>query len=391
MAQVWGETGLENIFDTIMATGSRRVHFRSHCAGPWWPTKIEDASPGSVGIPLKPSFEEWNPVTEAVKVAHRKGLKIIGWFDLTEGHAGLPTMWALKHPQFCIVNRGGIRLDGPTKLVGHSGTPFDPDRHITYRDFIEAGLMDHDCARPDGTTIDPQLSLAYPEVIEYRLALLRELISFGVDGIFLTANACVGYEDPVADGFEREHGIPLREVAEDDPRWIGHQQCYFTDFMRKVHRLVREEERLSGRKLELILEGQGTDSGHQEPEPGWSRIPNWVLMPHFIDLETIARERLVDTVSFWTLRQIDKLKPEIRQELRIAMRYRYTDDVFTRADYNIRLREAEKRGVSLFIINEPRTPLLRFSWLYPGEPGPLYQLVESLTQEPELSGVRKSR
>ena len=135
--RLWGEEGLELVFDSILATGSRRVHFRSHCAGPWWPTGVEGAAACSVADPLDPSFGEWNVVEDAVRVGHSLGMKVIGWFDTTEGHAGIPTRWALGHPQFCIVDRGGSRLDGPLRLVDRNGEPFDPDRHKTFRDFVE--------------------------------------------------------------------------------------------------------------------------------------------------------------------------------------------------------------------------------------------------------------
>ena len=275
VGRTWGEDGIGRMLDTILATGSRRVHFRSHCAGPWWPTGIAGARPGKVGRLLDPPFEDWNPVARAVELAHSREMKIIGWFDLTEGHAGYPTEFALRHPHLCIVDRGGSRLDGPTGLTGRGGEPFDPEKHISYRDLIDGGFMDEECERPDGTTIDPHLSLAYPEVVEYRLDLLRELLSFGVDGIFMTANSCVGYEDPVVASFEEEHGIDPRRVPEDDDRWISHQRDYFTEFMRRVAQLLDEEERKSGRNLELILEGQGSGEGSQEPEVGGSNLHRW--------------------------------------------------------------------------------------------------------------------
>lgn len=369
----WGEDGLERVFDSILATGSRRVHFRSHCAGPWWPTKVPEAAPGSVADPLNPSFRDWNPVEDAVRIGHSRGMKVIGWFDMTEGHAGIPTRWALSHPQFCIVNREGSRLDGPLRLVDRDGHPFDPGRHRTYSDFIEAGLMDGECERPDGTTIDPHLSLAFPEVIEYRIQLLRELLSFGVDGIYLTANSCVGYEEPVVRRFEDKHGISPFEVLPGDPRWISHQRGYFNEFIRKVQSLV-EVSIDSEEGFEIALEGQGTGSGPMEPEPGWKRVPGWVKTPDFIDFGAIASSGLVDTISLWSFREMDRLEADLRGRVKISTRYRYMDDVFSREDYQKRISGAESRGVSMFVFNEPRVPLGKFEWLYRVKPGPIYDM-----------------
>jgi hypothetical protein len=300
-------------------------------------------------------------------------MKVIGWFDTTEGHAGIPTRWALGHPQFCIVDRGGSRLDGPLRLVDRDGEPFDPDRHKTFRDFVEAGLMDEECERPDGTSIDPHLSLAYPEVVKYRIDLLRELLSFGVDGIYLTANSCVGYEEPVVESFEGKYGLSPLEVPETDERWISHQRSYFNAFMVKVHDLIVEEEE-SGHELELVLEGQGTSSGGLESEPGWSRVPGWVRTPDFIDWDTIVANNLVDGISLWTYKSIEELNEYTRRRVKVATRYRYMEDVFTREDFHTRIAGAEARGVSLFVINEPRVPLCRFEWLYPDNPGPVYEM-----------------
>jgi hypothetical protein len=177
----------------------------------------------------------------------------------------------------------------------------------------------------------------------------------------------------VVESFEEKHGLSPLEVSETDPRWISHQRSYFNAFMMKVHDLMVEEE-LSGRKLELVLEGQGTSSGGLESEPGWSRVPGWVKTPDFIDWDTIVANNLVDGISLWTFRGIEELVEYTRNNVDIATRYRYMEDVFTKTDYHTRITEAEARGVSLFVINEPRVPLGRFEWLYPGELGPIFEI-----------------
>ena len=315
-------------------------------------------------------------MAEAVEIAHDRGTKILGWFDLTEGHAGYPTAWSLRHPEFCVVDRDGHRLDGPGGLTGKDGTRFDPTRHVGYRDLIREGFMNEECERPDGRTIDPHLSLAYPQVVDYRLALLAELMEFGVDGVYLTVNSCVGYEEPVRRSFQEKYSVDPRELEGKDPRWVRHQRGYFTDFLRKVSRLVRFGGRKGGQRLELVLEGQGTEGTGQGDEPGWSSIPGWATTPDFIDVESIAREELVDGICFWTFREMDALSSTARERINVLTRYRFMEGEFSRSGLRTRMAGAQRRGAATFVLNEPRVPLLSFDWIYPGAPGPLRRIIK---------------
>jgi len=339
-AQTWGERGLDNAFDSVLAAGVRRVHFRSHAAGPWWPTQIDDAAPSTVAQSLDPSFEQWNAVAAAVEKAHAKGIKLIAWFDIGEGHSGYPTRWAMSHPECAIVDRSGVRADG--------------------------------------TTGDPLMSYAYPAVIEYRLALIRELLAMDVDGFYLVVcHPVVGYEEPARSSFAARHGVDPLELAEDDPRWTEHKARFVTDFFRKVCALVTAERNRTGRQIETIIEGQighpglYIPNGPSEEEPGWPNMPGWARMPATIDMETIARERLVDVLCFWRLSEINALSDAIRDNVRLATRFRME---FTKDQYEERRAAAEDRGVDLFIVNEARWLLADNRWIYPGAPGPIYTL-----------------
>lgn len=176
-----------------------------------------------------------------------------------------------------------------------------------------------------------------------------------------------------------------QEIAEDDPRWVQHRRSFMTELRRRVNALVRAQERRAGRKLQFILEGQGGyDSGprYLPPEPGWPRIPSWASTPPHVDIKTIARENLVDALCFWTFREIDSLDSEVRNNVSVGMRLRYMgQQVFTEQNYRIRLAEAGKRGVAFLSVNEPRWPLGNCAWMYPGRPGPFYDLVQRYSGE----------
>ncbi|MBN2295798.1 MAG: hypothetical protein JXM70_25430 [Pirellulales bacterium] len=388
----WGEKGLETAMDTALAAGAKRVNFRVHAAGPYWPTKVPGAAASMVsetdakskGIPsLSHTWDRWNMVQAAARIAHGKGVKLMAWFDLTEGHGGSPTKWALNHPELCIVDRKGIRLDGPVGIANKKGVRLEKTRKdMSYNTLIREGFMTAKCERPDGTSIDPHLSIAYPQVVEYRIALIKELLSFGVDGILLVVCSSVGYESPVIESFMKEHGIDPRKIGEHDPRWIKHQARYFTDFVRKVNQVIRDEERKSGRKLEFIIEGQGGFPGpnqNMQPEAGLPHVWRWAFMPDYVDTETIAKEKLADGLSFWTLREAKNLSPQARANVKLFTRYRYSGDSFTQERFNTRIAEAQKQGFFCLILNESRTPLATMRWLYPGKPGPLFELNRKLS------------
>ena len=74
------------------------------------------------------------------------------------------------------------------------------------------------------------LSIAYPEVRDYWLSLLRETLEYGVDGIQLhlnRSNPFVMYEEPVIEAFKERHGEDPRDLPESDPRYVQ-LQCDFT-------------------------------------------------------------------------------------------------------------------------------------------------------------------
>ena len=380
VSQTWGEAGLDTVMDTIKKAGANEILFRSHAAGPYWPTQVPGGAECKValGQGLSPDFSQWHSVQSAATAAHINGVTAMGWFDLTEGHAGYPTAWSLDHPEYCIVKRDGVRMDGPIGLVGNGGAVITREtaEMMGYYDLLDGGFMSTNCLRPDGAPVDPFLSFAYPEAVQYRLDLLGEMFDAGVDGVYLvTTSYTVGYEAPVVAAFQQKYGFDPLTIPETDPRWIEHKQGYFTDFVSDVHDLIVAKEQATGRDLKFVLEGQSPGDGPwPAPEPGWQSIPPWAQMPNCVDVETIAQEQLVDALAYWTFNEIDALNPAVRNNVEIQSRYRYMGESFTQSEYQTRLAEAESRGVSKLIINEPYEPLANDRWMYPGEPGELYKL-----------------
>lgn len=99
------------------------------------------------------------------------------------------------------------------------------------------------------------LSLAYPEVRQYWLTLLREALAYGVDGIHLQLNRStpfVMFEEPVLREFRTKYGADAREASPLDPRLLEHNAGYLTQFVREVRALLDERP---GRELGVTVFG----------------------------------------------------------------------------------------------------------------------------------------
>ena len=140
---------------------------------------------GDVGNEENQWQSEWiDPLAAFTELAHRHGMKIFASQRMTGAQypmnrapiARARYFWKLQ--QFAKVDRNGV----PTS----------------------------------------NLSLAYPETRQHWLGLLREALSYGIDGIQIHLNRAVPfvlYEKPVVDAFKDQYGEDPRQLSELDPRW----------------------------------------------------------------------------------------------------------------------------------------------------------------------------
>jgi hypothetical protein len=97
-------------------------------------------------------------------------------------------------------------------------------------------------------------SLAYPPVVEHKLALVDELLERGVEVLFIdfwrTGAWGPGYEyvDPVVAAYRQKYKADPPSDAKD-LRWCRHVSDYVTAFLRRL----RERLKASGRKVELAV------------------------------------------------------------------------------------------------------------------------------------------
>jgi len=83
------------------------------------------------------------------------------------------------------------------------------------------------------------LSYAYPEARAYRIALLKELLDYGVNGLLLDFNRDpienaltyldlsgtnrYGYEAPLVEGYNQKHGVDPHNITNDDSTWVQYR------------------------------------------------------------------------------------------------------------------------------------------------------------------------
>jgi hypothetical protein len=152
------------------------------------------------------------------------------------------------------------------------------------------------------------LSLAYPEVRQYWLSLLRETLDYGTDGIQLHLNRSepyVFYEEPVVSAFEGKYGEDPRRLSVEDPRWMAHCAEYVTQFVREVRALVDEKP---GRQLGITVSGRKNgqpayyEENHCDVET-WLKghLVNYIMPTPYLHVSLLKKWRKIggDTIHIW--------------------------------------------------------------------------------------------
>jgi hypothetical protein len=202
---------------------------------------------GSLGTKDNKWQADWvDPLAELTRLAHENGMKI----------------------------RASMRFIGPQFPMNRSPIAWAP----FYWKHPEWTMR-----TKDGTPIT-NLSLAYPEVRQYWLSLLRETLDYGTDGVQLHLNRSepyVFYEEPVTKSFQAKYGEDPRTLCVEDPRWLAHSAGYLTKFIREVRNLLDEKP---GRDLGVTISGRknGVPVHYEE---------------NHCDVDTWIREGLVNTIT----------------------------------------------------------------------------------------------
>lgn len=177
IVQAGSRQGLAQIFDRLAAAGINTVFFETVNAGyPIYPSQVAPAQ--------NPLTRNWDPLAEAVDLAHARGMEL---------HAWVWTFAAGNQRHNAILNQPSS-YPGPV-LSAH------PD----WANYDNRGSM-----IPPGQT-KPFLDPANPEVRRYLLNLFEEIVSrYDVDGLQLDYIR-YPFQDPRAGGHTYGYGMAARQ------------------------------------------------------------------------------------------------------------------------------------------------------------------------------------
>jgi uncharacterized lipoprotein YddW (UPF0748 family) len=207
-------------------------------------------------------YSTFDSLAEAVRYGHEIGLQIHAWISINEDDHGWgwPSEFSKKHPEFRWRRR--------------NGTP--------YRS---------------------QLSFSFPEVRKYKLALLKELLRYDIDGFFLdwirtgdvrdnpqndsAGVADYGYEEPNLKKYKSKFKKNATDVANGDDAWVRVRAEPQTQFMREARKLICRQKR----KLPVAAM-----VGHPWHYRGLMDKIDGNLRGLLLDVNAWAREGLMDSV-----------------------------------------------------------------------------------------------
>jgi hypothetical protein len=289
----WGIDGVRHMLDQCKECGWTRVYwrvldggralYRSKLLRPqgkwdddnfWQPQTEEDRallerftpgmSPERRAELLKKfqalDYAGFDSLAAAVRYGRQIGLEIHAWISINEDDHGwgIRSEFSKKHPEFRWRKR-------------------------------------------DGKIYRSQLSFAFREVRQYKLAILKEILGYDISGIFLdwirtgdvrdnpqTDSAGVadsGYEALAP--FKKKYGVDPHEVPNGDERWVRLRAEPQTEFMRAARDLVRGDRR----RLPIAAL-----VGHPWHYRGEQNKIDGNLRGLLLDVKTWAREGLVDSV-----------------------------------------------------------------------------------------------
>jgi len=278
-APAWGPEGVRQILDRCKECGWQRVYWRCFDGGracytsrlmePYHGYDEEnyhrDHGTDWVLEKLKPcDFRTFDALREAIAYGHQIGLEVHAWLSLNEDDHGygLASRYTKEHPESRWVRR-------------------------------------------DGRPYRSQQSFAFPEVRAYKLALVREILAYGPDGIFFDwirtgdvrdnpqtdpdGVANYGYEKPNVEGFRAKYGVDPHEVPNGDERWVRWRAEPQTIFMREAHALIKQTD--PQLPLSALVHHPWAYRGSPTDTPYDGNLRGLL-----VDLTTWAREGLIDEV-----------------------------------------------------------------------------------------------
>jgi len=270
-------------------------------------------------------YGKFDSFRSALDYGHKIGLQIHAWVSINEDDHGwgLQSRFSKAHPEF--------RWQGRNRKKYHS-----------------------------------QLSFSFPQVREYKLQILEELLAkYDLDGLFLDwirtgdvrdnpqndRNGVADYGYEMASSFRKRFGKDPEKLANDDAEWVRFRAERQTEFMRQVRNLATK--RRPGLPIAALVGHPWHYRGEIDKIDGNLRgllldVPAWVkeklvdaLVPagYYRDggnaelaVEALRKETQ-NRVDVWTYTWVPSTVAELEQTTATATKLNCKQILFWEADY----------------------------------------------------------
>jgi uncharacterized lipoprotein YddW (UPF0748 family) len=336
-----GKKSVRYILDRCKAVGWTKIYWRCFDGGhATYPSQWMDTIPRSyhndpdnyyawecTGKAIPDVFGQYKKLDilkEAVSYGHKIGLEIHAWLSINEDdHAwGMASRFCKAHPEYRWVKR--------------SGMPYNS-----------------------------QLSFAFPEVREYKLKLVKEILSYDVDGFFFDwmrtgdvrngpqtttdGTADFGYEKPLVEGYKQKYKKDPFAIPNNDETWVQFRCEPQTLFMKEAHRIIKQKDK----SLPIAMMGHHPWSYRGDGTVRINGNRNGLLL----DVARWAKEGWIDEVvaaGYFTKGGTPEkahayMQKEVGEKCKIWL---YWWVPVTMKDYEKSLRTAEKLGASQILFWE---------------------------------------
>lgn len=209
---------LEALITRAADSGFTIINFRVAIAGKVaYRSKIKDA--GDDQPEISRTLQAYDPLAVAIESAHKNGIKCYAWmtpFDDSgnvkgyeeRGRGIMQSKFSWLNPQYQLLSRNG---DDPLWGV---------------------------------------YSFGYPEVVEYWLSQINEILAYKPDGLFFSDRSHsnmskrqveYGFNPPVIERYKKLHGGDPRDPAHYDlKKFSSVQGDFYTDFLRQATKPIRD-------------------------------------------------------------------------------------------------------------------------------------------------------
>jgi uncharacterized lipoprotein YddW (UPF0748 family) len=293
---VWGKEGVRHMLNVCKAAGMSEIYWRVLDAG-------RAMYKSQLVLPAEHfEFDQfYNPATPAEKAL----LESFHMDYQRRGHSNRTISEMFDALDYCEFDSfaAALEIGHELDLKIHAWVTINEDDHGWGGASAFSRLWpEYRWVRRDGRPYRSQMSFAFPQVREYKLGIIRELLAYNLDGLFIdwlrtgdvrdnpqtdsNGVADYGYERPSIVAFRKKYKTDPRDVENNDARWIATRAEPRTEFMREVRKLCgRRGKRLP---ISVLVANPWCYHGLGDKISG-------SLNGLLCDVPTWAREELIDS------------------------------------------------------------------------------------------------